>query len=86
MNGVFSSLSKYAFCQEENFLTESLVYLLNLILEREREIGLEILAICVRTGPISDSKMRQIYQSPRSLVSKKVAPLLLLRLGERVFD
>ena len=43
-NRLFSSLSRYAFRQEENFLTESLVYLLNLILERENEIGLSILA------------------------------------------
>ena len=37
-------LSRFAFRQEENFLTESLVYMLNLILEREKEIGLSILA------------------------------------------
>ena len=40
---MFSALSRYAFRQEENFLTESLVYILNLILERENEIGLSIL-------------------------------------------
>jgi len=41
---IFSILSRYAFRQEENFLTESLVFLLNLILEREKKIGLDILA------------------------------------------
>ena len=44
MSDLFSVLSRYAFRQEENFLTESLVYLLNLILEREKQIGLDILA------------------------------------------
>jgi hypothetical protein len=44
VNNLFSSLSRYAFRQEENFLTESLVYLLNSFLEREAEIGLAILA------------------------------------------
>ncbi len=41
---MFSSLSRYAFRQEENFLTETLVYLINLILEREKKIGLDIFA------------------------------------------
>ena len=44
VNKLFSSLSRYAFRQEENFLTESLVYLLNLILEREKAIAVDILA------------------------------------------
>jgi len=44
VNGLFSSLSRYAFRQEENFLTETLVYLINLILEREKKIGLDIFA------------------------------------------
>lgn len=43
MSDLFSLLSRYAMRQEENFLTESLVYLLNLILDREKEIGLNIL-------------------------------------------
>ena len=42
-NNIFSTLSKYAFRQEENFLTESLVYLLNTILEKEEKIGISIL-------------------------------------------
>lgn len=44
VKNIFSTLSKYAFRQEENFLTESLVYILSLILERENVIGLSILA------------------------------------------
>ena len=44
MSDLFSVLSRYAFRQEENFLTESFVYLLNLILERENVIGLRILS------------------------------------------
>ena len=44
---MISTLAKYAFHQDENFLTETLVYLMNLILEREYKMGLEILAgIC----------------------------------------
>ena len=44
MSNLFSSLSRYAFRQEENFLTESLVHLLNLILEKEQDLGFEILS------------------------------------------
>jgi hypothetical protein len=48
-NTLFTVLSRFAFRQEENFLTESLVYMLNLILEREKQVGLSILAkLCGR--------------------------------------
>jgi hypothetical protein len=40
---LFSSLNKYANAQEENFLSESLVFLLNLILEQDIEIGIQLL-------------------------------------------
>jgi hypothetical protein len=43
-NNIFSSLARYATRQEENFLTEAFVYLLNLMLEREVECGRAILA------------------------------------------
>ena len=44
---VFASLARYATRQEENFLTEAFVYLLNLILEKEAEAGKGILGnIC----------------------------------------
>ncbi len=42
-SNIFSILSRYAFRQEENYLTEALVYLLNTILEKEEQIGLVIL-------------------------------------------
>jgi len=51
---LFSSLNKYANAQEENFLSESLVFLLNLILEQDIEIGIQLLEnIC---GTVEDSK------------------------------
>jgi len=40
---LFSSLAKYASTQEENFLTESLVQLISIILKREHEFGLNLL-------------------------------------------
>lgn len=43
MSNIFSNLARYAFRQEENYLTETLVYLLNTLLEKEEQIGLAIL-------------------------------------------
>jgi hypothetical protein len=40
---IFSSLARYADRQTENFLTESLVYLLNLLVEREQAVSISIL-------------------------------------------
>lgn len=40
---LFSALSRYATRQEENFLTEALVYVLNLLLEKTDAKGVEIL-------------------------------------------
>lgn len=40
---VFSSLARYAVRQEENFLTEALVYLLNFLVERAEPSVLEVL-------------------------------------------
>lgn len=41
---IFSTLSKYASQQEENFLTEAFVYLIQKTLEREEDAGIEILS------------------------------------------
>lgn len=41
---IFSSLSRYGFRQEENYLTESFVYLLNLLLEKDPTAGGKMLS------------------------------------------
>ena len=47
MNNLFSSLARYAERQDENYLTESLVFVLRLLLERAEQPGLKLLAnIC----------------------------------------
>ena len=40
---LFTALARYADQQDENFLTESLVYLLNLLIEREQQAAIGIL-------------------------------------------
>jgi len=43
MDNLFSSLNQWAHRQEENFLTEAFVFLLNHLLENEAEIGKQLL-------------------------------------------
>lgn len=43
MSSIFSVLSRYAHRQEENYLTEAFVYLIELLLERSPESGLKLL-------------------------------------------
>jgi len=47
-NNVLSVLSKYAFRQEENYLTEALAFLLRLLLERNLPTGLDLVWFGVR--------------------------------------
>lgn len=45
---VFSALSKYTSDESENYLTESLTFLINSLLQRERQIGIAVLTrLCV---------------------------------------
>jgi hypothetical protein len=51
---IFSALAKYNSAIDENYLTESFVFVINTLLERERSIGLEILnQLCVNNNEFS---------------------------------
>ncbi len=51
---IFSALAKYSSANEENYLTEAFVFLINSLLVRERPIGLEILnQLCVENNDFS---------------------------------
>lgn len=43
MSDIFSTLSRYGFTSEENYLTEAFVYLVKTLLERQEEAGLTFL-------------------------------------------
>jgi hypothetical protein len=60
---VFLTLTKYALRQDENSLTESLVYLLQMLLEREPEVGKELL------GRICGVEAAEMLLWPDSVVS-----------------
>ncbi len=48
---IFSALAKYNSATDENYLTESFIFLINSLLERERTIGLQILTqLCVKNN------------------------------------
>ncbi len=55
VNGnIFSALAKYDSANEENYLTEAFVFLINSLLDRDRPIGLEILTrLCVKNNEFS---------------------------------
>ncbi len=51
---IFSALAKYNSAIDENYLTESFVFVINSLLARERPIGLEILTrLCVENNEFS---------------------------------
>ena len=51
---IFSVLAKYSSANEENYLTESFVFVINSLLARERPVGLEILTqLCVKDNKFS---------------------------------
>lgn len=51
---IFSALAKYNSATDENYLTESFVFVINALLERDRPIGLEILTqLCVKNNEFS---------------------------------
>src|SRR3989304_3105593 len=51
---IFSALARYNSATDENYLTESFVFLLDSLLERERDVGLEILnQLCVKDNDFS---------------------------------
>jgi len=51
---IFSALAKYNSAIDENYLTESLVFVINALLQRERPIGIEILTqLCVKNNEFS---------------------------------
>jgi len=51
---IFSALAKYNSAVDENYLTESFVFVLNALLQRERPVGLEILTqLCVNNNEFS---------------------------------
>lgn len=81
MSNIFSSLSRFAFRQEENFLTEALVSVLNVILEREKELGHDIL------GRISGELTKNWYKDAMAITVttqftvEEGRPDILIELG-----
>jgi len=51
---IFSALAKYNSASDENYLTESFVFVINTLLQQERPIGIEILTqLCVKNNEFS---------------------------------
>jgi len=51
MKSIFSALAKYSLPQDENYLTEAFVFLINSLLANEKILGIQILnRLCVENG------------------------------------
>ncbi len=51
MKSIFSALAKYSLPQDENYLTEAFVFLINSLLASEKTVGLQILnTLCAEKG------------------------------------
>ena len=79
---LFSALAKYAHRQEENFLTETFVYLLNTLIEREPAGGMSILAD-VLAFPVDEisERLNSIYISTQDTYEEG-RPDIIIRMGE----
>jgi len=88
---IFSALAKYNSAIDENYLTESFVFVINALLQKERPIGLEILAqLCVKNNEFSFDMGEDISVSTQETwhtqgFSKSVlSPSLLLHSYRRL--
>ena len=70
---IFSALSKYNSANEENYLTDAFVFLINSLLSKERPIGLEILAkVCVEDNKFSFDMDEVISVSTQETVEQGI--------------
>ena len=68
---IFSALAKYNSAIDENYLTESFVFVINSLLVRERPIGLEILArLCVENNEFSFDANEVISVSTQEMTAQ----------------
>lgn len=68
---IFSALSKYNSATDENYLTEAFVFLLNSLLERERQTALDILTrLCVEDQSFSFGEDEEISISTQEVTEQ----------------
>lgn len=68
VENIFSALAKYSSPQDENYLTEAFVFFINSLLNREKTIGVQILAkLCVENDEFAFTADEEISVSTQKL-------------------
>ena len=81
-DNIFSVLSKYAFRQEENYLTEALAFLLRLLLERNPPTGLDLVnSLCGRDPAATFTNATSIAISTQ-VTTEQGTPDIGIRVGD----
>jgi len=81
-NNVFSVLSKYAFRQEENYLTEALAFLLRLLLERNPPAGLDMVNRLCGRDPVSTFTDPPSIAISTQVTTEQGTPDIGIRVGD----
>lgn len=83
---VFSTLAKYNSAIDENYLTESFVFLINSLLERERHIGVEILnSLCVQNNDFSFNMDEVISVSSQETTEQGTPDIKISSPGKLIY-
>jgi len=83
---IFSALAKYNSATDENYLTESFVFLVNHLLVEERTIGLEILTrLCVKNDEFSFETDEHIFVSTQEVTEQGTPDIKISSPNKRIY-
>ena len=72
-DNIFSALAKYNSAIDENYLTESFIYIVNTLLSRERTLGIEILnKLCFENSNVCFTINENIYISTQDMTEQGI--------------
>lgn len=83
---IFSALAKYNSAIDENYLTESFVFVINTLLQQERPIGIEILTqLCVNNNEFSFDIDEDISVSTQEVTEQGTPDIKISSLNKRIY-
>ena len=83
---IFSALAKYNSAIDENYLTESFVFVINALLEHERSLGIEILTqLCVENNDFSFDLDEDISVSTQEVTEQGTPDIKISSLNKRIY-
>lgn len=82
---IFSALAKYNSATDENYLTEAFVFVINLLLQRERPVGLEILTkLCLDGDEHSFDRDEKITVKTQVSIEQDRPDITISSLGKKL--